>query len=76
MQTKIQATKIANQTKKFLDKETGVKWKIRIHENLGWHTSSCYVCKIFNNYFLRGELNHKYDERIFERYADRTIYGR
>lgn len=40
--SKQDATKRVNEIKKFLDKETGVKWQTRVWENLGWHCALCY----------------------------------
>ena len=42
MKTKEQVTKSAQETKIFLDKKTGVKWKIRVWNNMGWHSSLCF----------------------------------
>lgn len=37
---KAEATKRAKELKAFLEKHTGVKWEIRVWQNLGWHLSA------------------------------------
>lgn len=62
---RLEATEMAKELKRFLQKYTGGTWKIRVHENLGWHYNvNCGTISISfignNSYMIMnsGDINY------------------